>query len=178
MHRVEHIETLTDEDLPRFTQLGVAASMQPLHMEGLDDPAAPSAWLAGLSDGRAERAFRTRDLADSGATLPLGSDWMVADYDPRYGMAWARLRRTPGERERVPYLPAQALTAEQTLLGYTVHAARVNGDEGVYGRLKAGLRADVTAFAADPVESHPDELPELPVRLTVVDGRIVFEADA
>jgi predicted amidohydrolase YtcJ len=93
-------------------------------------------------------------------------------------MAWARLRRTPGERGRVPFLPAQALTAEQTLHGYTVHAAKVNGDEGVYGRLKAGLRADITAFAHDPMDTDADELPELPVRLTVVDGRIVFDADA
>ena len=102
---------------------------------------------------------------------------MVADYDPRYGLAWARLRRTPGEPERVPFLPDQALSGQQALLGYTVHAARVNGDEQVYGRLKPGLRADITAFAADPVETHPDELPELGVELTVVDGRVVFAAE-
>jgi predicted amidohydrolase YtcJ len=176
MHRVEHVETLIDADLPRFAALGVAASMQPLHMEGLDEPDAPSAWHDGLSPGRAERAFRSGDIARSGATLALGSDWMVADYDPRYGMAWARLRRTPGHPDRTPYLPQQALGAEQALHGYTTHAARVNGDEGVYGRLKPGLRADITAFAHDPVETDPDELPDVPVRLTVVDGRVVFEA--
>src|SRR4029079_792052 len=151
-------------------------SMQPLHMEGLDEPDAPSAWHDGLSPGRAERAFRSGDIARSGATLALGSDWMVADYDPRYGMAWARLRRTPGHPERTPYLPQQPLGAEQTLHGYTTHAARVNGDESVCGRLKPGLRADITAFAQDPVETDPDELPDVPVRLTVVDGRVVFEA--
>jgi predicted amidohydrolase YtcJ len=70
--------------------------MQPLHMEGLDDPSTPSAWVDGLSEGRYERGWRTRDLADSGAILPLGSDWMVADFDPRVGLAWARLRRLPG----------------------------------------------------------------------------------
>jgi predicted amidohydrolase YtcJ len=176
MHRVEHIETLVDADLPRFARLDVAASMQPLHMEGLDDPAAPSAWLDGLSAGRAERGFRTGDLAASGATLPLGSDWMVADFDPRYGMAWARLRRTPGRPDLTPYLPAQALDGLQTLHGYTTQAARVNGDEGVSGRLRPGLRADITALAADPVTCAPDELPDVPVRLTVVDGDVVFEA--
>ncbi|WP_028064907.1 amidohydrolase [Solirubrobacter soli] len=176
MHRVEHIETLVDSDLPRFTALNVAASMQPLHMEGLDDPDAPSAWHEGLSAGRAERGFRSGDLVRSGATLPLGSDWMVADFDPRYGMAWARLRRTPGEPTRVPYLPGQALSALQTLDGYTTHAARVNGDEQVYGRLHPGLRADITAFAQDPVETDPDELPDVPVLLTVVDGHVVFAA--
>jgi predicted amidohydrolase YtcJ len=172
-HRVEHIETLTDEDLPRFAALGVAASMQPLHMEGLDDPRTPSSWVDGLSPGRYERGFRTADLAASGALLPLGSDWMVADYDPRVGMAWARLRRKPGDPERVPYLPGQALDGEQALRGYTTCAAAVAGDEAVYGRLRPGLRADITALGADPVDTHPDELPQVPVELTVVDGRIV-----
>jgi predicted amidohydrolase YtcJ len=176
-HRVEHIETLTDRDLPRFRALDVAASMQPLHMEGLDDPTTPSSWVEGLSPGRYERGFRTRDLADSGAIVPLGSDWMVADFDPRVGLAWAQLRRLPGAPERVPYLPEQALTAEQALLGYTVWAAAVAGDSELYGRLEPGMAADVTALAQDPVDTPADELPDVPVRLTVVDGEVVHRAE-
>lgn len=176
-HRIEHIETLMDEDLPRFAALDVAASMQPLHLEGLDDPSTPSSWVEGLSKGRYERGFRSRDLADSGAIVPLGSDWMVADFDPRVGMAWARLRRLPGNRDRTPYLPEQALTAEQTALGYTVWAAAVAGDEAVYGRLRPGLRADITAFGEDLVEADADDLPDVPVRLTISDGDVVHRAD-
>lgn len=172
-HRVEHIETLMDEDLPRFAALDVAASMQPLHMEGLDDPATPSSWVDGLSEGRYERGFRAGDIAATGATLPLGSDWMVADFDPRVGLAWAVLRRKPGSPDRVPYLPAQALSPEQALLGYTRHAAAVAGDEHVHGRLRPGMRADITALGADPLRVAPDELPAVPVALTVVDGDVV-----
>ena len=175
MHRIEHIETLIDADLPRFAALGVAASMQPLHMEGLDDPSTPSAWARGLSAGRFERGFRSGDIAASGAVLALGSDWMVADYDPRVGMAWARLRRAPGKPERVPFGPRQALSGEQTLRGYTTEPAKVAGD--VTGRLAVGLPADITALAADPVQVDPDELPDVPVRLTVVDGEVVYDAD-
>ena len=177
-HRIEHIETLTDPDLPRFRALDVAASMQPLHMEGLDDPTTPSSWVDGLSPGRYERGFRTRDLADSGAILPLGSDWMVADFDPRVGLAWARLRRLPGVPERVPYLPEQALSAEAALLGYTVWAAEVAGDAELYGRLARGMAADITALAQDPVDTPADELPDVPVRLTVVDGEVVHRAES
>jgi predicted amidohydrolase YtcJ len=92
-------------------------------------------------------------------------------------MAWAQLRRKPGCPERVPYLPEQALTAEQSLLGYTVHAASVAGDESVCGRLRVGLRADITALGADPLAVAPDELPDVPVALTVVDGDVVFRDD-
>jgi predicted amidohydrolase YtcJ len=175
-HRIEHVETLTDEDLPRFAALDVAASMQPLHLEGLDDPTTPSSWVDGLSAGRYERGFRSGDLAASGAILPLGSDWMVADFDPRVGLAWAQLRRKPGAPERIPYLPDQGLTPEQALRGYTAWAAIVAGDEHVYGRLRPGLRADIVALAADPTQVPPDELPDVPIELTVVDGEVVCGA--
>ncbi len=175
-HRIEHIETLMDEDLPRFAALEVAASMQPLHMEGLDDPATPSSWADGLSEGRYERGFRSRDLVDAGAILALGSDWMVADYDPRVGMAWAQLRRKPQQTDRVPYLPEQHLSADCVLRGYTTCPAQIAGDEDIYGRLRPGMRADITALAEDPTGVPPDELPDLPVLLTVVDGAVTHRA--
>ena len=176
MHRIEHIETLVDSDLPRFAALGVAAGMQVLHLEGLDEPDMPSSWVDGLSEGRYERGFRAADLARSGATVALGSDWMVADFDPRVGMAWAMLRREPGHPEHVPYLPGQALDAGTTLRGYTVAAARVAGTAESEGRLAPGMRADVTVLGGDPLTTPPDELPDVPVVATVVDGSVVFRA--
>jgi predicted amidohydrolase YtcJ len=176
MHRVEHIETLEDADLPRFAALRVAAGMQPLHLEGLDEPDVPSSWVDGLSAGRYERGFRAGDLAGAGAVVALGSDWSVADFDPRVGMAWAQLRRKPGARDHVPYLPEQALDAATTLHGYTTAAARVAGDEDVAGHLAAGCRADLTVLGADPLTVAPDELPDVPVAYTVVDGEVAFRA--
>jgi predicted amidohydrolase YtcJ len=176
MHRVEHIETLLDDDLPRFAGLGVAASMQPLHMEGLDR-GEPAAWLDGLAPGRRERGWRCADIARTGAVLGLGSDWMVADYDPRVGMAWARLRREPGELDHTPYLPEQALSPARTLHGYTTCPAAITGDRERAGRLSVGRNADITALGANPLEVAPDELPSVPVRLTVVGGEVVFRGE-
>ncbi len=173
-HRVEHIETLTDEDLPRFAALDVAASMQPLHMEGMDDPHTPSPWAEGLSAGRLERGFRTRDLVESGARCCRSAR---TGWSPTTTRASGWRGRGCGARragrDHVPFLPEQALDGEQTLRGYTTAPAAVAGDEAVYGRLRVGLRADITALAADPCEVDPDELPQLPVELTVVDGEIV-----
>jgi predicted amidohydrolase YtcJ len=176
MHRIEHIETLVDSDLPRFAALGVAAGMQPLHLEGLDEPDVPSSWVDGLSEGRYERGFRAGDLARSGAVVALGSDWMVADFDPRVGMAWAMLRRKPGAPSHVPYLPEQALDAATVLRGYTVAAAQVAGTAGSEGRLIPGFAADVTILGADPLEVAPDELPDVPVAATVVAGEVTYRA--
>jgi predicted amidohydrolase YtcJ len=174
MHRIEHIETLMDSDLPRFAALDVAAGMQPLHMEGLDEPDTPSSWADGLSEGRYERGFRAGDLSRSGAVVALGSDWMVADFDPRVGMGWTLLRRKPGATGRVPYLPEQAMDAEAVLHGYTTAAAAVAGTTRTEGRLRPGMAADVTVLGADPLAVAPDELPDVPVAATVVAGSVVF----
>jgi predicted amidohydrolase YtcJ len=174
-HRIEHIETLQDHDLPRFAAEGVAASMQPLHMENMSgDRSDP--WSRMLGPARCDRAFRTRDLADSGAIVALGSDWPVARFDPRRGMGWARLRRAPAEPELTPYLAGQALTPIETLHGYTTAPARIVGEADRAGIIRPGYRGDLSAFAADPVEIDADALLDLEVTLTVVDGEVVHHA--
>jgi predicted amidohydrolase YtcJ len=171
-HRIEHIELVDDADLPRFAAEGVVASQQPLHMQWFH----PS-WAERVGPERAARAMRTRSLLDSGATLALGSDWMVATDDPRVGMAWAQLRRHGGRPEQETVTPDQALTPLQVLEGYTAGAAAAVGEAAFAGRIAPGYRADFTAFAADVVECGGDAIPDLPVLLTVVDGEVVHRAE-
>ncbi len=174
-HRVEHIELVRDQDVPRFRGLGVTASMQPLHMEAATADNSDE-WAARVGPVRTAKAFRTRSLLDAGATLALGSDWMVAPFDPRIGMAWARLRRAPQQEEVPPRALDQALTAHEVLEGYTTGAAAALGEAHLSGQLKPGYRGDLTGFAADPVDIDADALVDLPVVMTIVDGRIVHEA--
>ena len=172
-HRIEHIELVDDADLPRFAAEGVVASMQPLHMQWF----LPS-WAEHVGPERAAKAGRARSIRDTGATLALGSDWMVATEDPRIGMAWAQLRRPGGAPEWRPVTPDEVLTPLQVIEGYTTAAAYTVGEEECSGRIAPGFRADLTAFAADPAECGGDALPGLPVLLTTVDGQIVHRAEA
>ncbi|HYO29200.1 MAG TPA: amidohydrolase [Thermomicrobiales bacterium] len=172
-HRVEHIELVDDAELPRFAAEGVVASMQPLHMQWFHP-----AWAERVGPERAAKAGRARSILDTGATLALGSDWMVATEDPRIGMAWARLRRPGGAPEWEPVTPGEALTPLQVLEGYTTAAAFTVGEEAFSGRIAPGFRADLTAFAGDPVACAADALPGLPVLLTMVDGEIVHREEA
>ena len=174
-HRIEHLETLGEETLERVAAEGVAASMQPLHMQWRQ-PDGSDEWATRLGPRRAARAFRTGDLIRAGAVLPLGSDFPVAPYDPRYGMAWARLRRRPGDRDALVLEPEQRLTGEQALAGYTTAAATVVGEDDRSGRIAPGMRADLTGFASDPVDTPADDLVDVPIRLTVVAGRVVHRA--
>ncbi|MFG2876022.1 amidohydrolase [Streptomyces sp. NPDC048337] len=163
-HRIEHIETVPDDQLKRFGELGVIASMQPPHTaytraDHTDE------WSKRLGGDRAARAWRCRDLRDAGAVLALGSDWPIAHHDARQVLATAR---SPlGAASAGP-----ALTGLMALEGLTSHAALAAGEQRVAGRIAPGYRADLTAFAVDPVTAPPDELAGAPVRLTMSGGRI------
>ncbi|MBL3687917.1 amidohydrolase [Leucobacter zeae] len=179
-HSIEHLEVLADEDVEHLrafnsgrSDAGVTASMQPLHMQWRA-PDCSDTWATRLGEGRNATGYRVRDVLDAGVTLALGSDWPVAQYDPRLGMAWARGRHTPGDPSANVFEPAQRLTGEQALLAYTLWPARARGHED-RGVLAVGAVGDLTVWGADPVETDPDALPEVPIRLTVVDGRVVFE---
>src|SRR4051794_5106895 len=168
-HRLEHLETLPDDLVRAIPAAGVVASMQPVHLAALRGDGTGN-WNERLGPERAARAFRMRDLLDAGAVLALGSDWPVADADPRLGLAAARLRRLPSTPPELAVLPGQALTAHEALAGYTLSPALAAGEEGVAGRIRVGMRADLTGLAVDPVSTPAVELPEIPVWLTVVAG--------
>uniref|UniRef100_A0AAU2JP97 Amidohydrolase n=1 Tax=Streptomyces sp. NBC_00049 TaxID=2903617 RepID=A0AAU2JP97_9ACTN len=168
-HRIEHIETVPDDQLKRFAELGVIASMQPPHTaytraDHTDE------WSKRLGEDRAARAWRCRDLRDAGAVLALGSDWPIAHHDARQVLATARSPLGAAAAGR-------ALTGLMALEGMTSHAALAAGEQRVAGRIAAGYRADLTAFAVDPVTAGADEVGVAPVRLTMSGGRITHRQD-
>ncbi|PZT70019.1 amidohydrolase [Streptomyces sp. SW4] len=170
-HRVEHIETVPDDTLRRFAGLGVVASMQPTHCCDFTRADHTDNWSRRLGEERASRAWRCRDLLDSGATVVLGSDWPIAPYPPLGVMAGARHRRPTRDLTQAPHGPEQAITALEALRGMTVSAAHAAGEEHEAGRIAVGQRADLTVLAADPLTTAATELPDVPVLLTAVDGR-------
>ncbi|MEU9704544.1 amidohydrolase [Streptomyces sp. NPDC047981] len=163
-HRIEHIETVPDDQLGRFAALGVVASMQPPHTaytraDHTDE------WSKRLGDVRADRAWRCRDLREAGAHLALGSDWPIAHHDARQVLATAQAPRGAASARH-------GLTGLMALEGMTTHAAVAAGEERLGGRIAVGLRADLTAFTVDPVTAPADETEQAPIRLTVAGGRV------
>ncbi|MDV5144513.1 amidohydrolase [Streptomyces sp. SBC-4] len=175
-HRVEHIETVPDDTLRRFAELGVVASMQPTHCCDFTRADHTDNWSRRLGEERASRAWRCRDLVDSGAPFVLGSDWPIAPFPPLGVLAGARHRRPSRDLGQAPHGPEQALTALEALRGMTTGPAYAAGEEHEAGRLALGHRADLTVFADSPVTTAATELPDLPVLLTVLDGRITHRA--
>lgn len=174
-HRIEHIETAPDTTVARFRPQAVTASMQPIHLRWIQadfsDP-----WSQQLTRDQCVHAMRTGDLSAAGALVVLGSDWPVAPYDPRLGFFAAQQRRSPDIDDPTPVGASRPLTAEETLAGYTVNAALAIGQQDEAGMLRPGMRADVVAWADDPVRCTPRDVLDLPVRLTVSAGDIVHRS--
>lgn len=176
-HRIEHIETIPDDLLPRFRHLDVTASMQPTHCTLYTRADHSDNWSTRLGTERADHGFRIRDLREAGARVALGSDWPVAPYDPRGIIADAQLRRRHGHPDESPNGSRQRLTALMALEGYTTQAAAAAGLSAVAGTIAPGRRADLSAFTLDPVDVPPDEFAESPVPLTVVAGGVAHRAE-
>ncbi|MFB7371811.1 amidohydrolase [Streptomyces sp. NPDC056222] len=170
-HRIEHIESVPDDTLRRFAELGVIASMQPTHCCDFTRADHTDNWSRRLGEERASRAWRCRDLRDSGASVVLGSDWPIAPFPPLGVMAGARHRRPSRDLTQPPHGPEQALTPLEALQGMTLGPAFAAGEDREAGRLAVGYRADLTVLADNPLTVAATELPDLPVLLTVLDGR-------
>jgi predicted amidohydrolase YtcJ len=161
-HRIEHAQVLAAEDLPRFAQLGVAASVQFSHAPS-DRDLADRFWGA-----RTGGAYAYRSLRDSGARLANGSDAPIEELDPWAGIC-AGVLRTIDERE--PWHPEQRLTLEEAVAATTVNPAWLARDEHRRGKLLPGFLADLVVLDRDPFELDTEQLPKVQVVATMLGGR-------
>ncbi|MFE7330173.1 amidohydrolase [Streptomyces sp. NPDC057565] len=171
-HRIEHVETIPDETVGLFAELGVVASMQPVHGTRLTRADRTDNWSVRLGDKRAAHGWRCRDLRERGATVALGTDWPIGAVEPRVLLADAQLRRPVEQPHTAPVQPEQALTARMAYEGLTTHAAVAAGRAATRGRVTPGYEADFTIFAGNPLRLTPEEQAHNPVLATVVDGRV------
>lgn len=168
-HRVEHIEVIHPDDLPRFKKLGVIASMQTGHAPLSADEG--DVWLERTGRQRWGKSFAWRDIKNAGAHLCLGSDWTVAPFDPMIHIHAALNRRKWDANN-----PDQRLTLEEVILGYTRDAAYAEFKENEKGQVREGYLADLVLFSHDLFGLKPEEISTAKAVLTMVDGKIVFEA--
>jgi predicted amidohydrolase YtcJ len=169
-HRVEHIEVIHPDDLPRFKELGVIASMQTSHSPLSIDEG--DVWPTRVGEKRWPLSFAWREIKNAGATLALGSDWNVAPYDPLINIQAALTRK-----KWSPTDPDQRLTLEECILGYTRDAAFAEFQENQKGQIKEGYLADLVLFSHDLFELQPQEIRSARPVMTMVDGKIVYGAD-
>ncbi len=168
--RIEHAQHLRQEDIPRFAQLHVIASMQPYHL--IDD----GRWAEkriGPELIRGTYAFRS--LLDSGAMLAFGSDWPVAPMEPLQGIYAAVTRRTLDDKHPGGWVPEQKISVEESLRAYTVAAAYASFNESIKGAIRPGMLADMAVVSADIFHIDPAAIRDARVALTIFDGNVIYE---
>jgi predicted amidohydrolase YtcJ len=169
--RIEHAQVVRKEDVSRFAQLGVIASMQPSHAS--DD----MRWAdARLGPGRVDGAYAWRWFVDAGVTLAHGSDFPVEIVSPWWGIYAGVTRQDPQGKPPGGWHPEQRLSLEETLKGFTAGAAFAAFAEDKVGILKPGLRADLTIVDRDLFLAENIDLLATRVLMTVVDGVVVYDS--
>jgi predicted amidohydrolase YtcJ len=168
-HRIEHIELIHPDDAPRFKELGVLASMQPLHSPMQVDE--NDIWPVRVGRERWPFSFAWQTLRKAGAMLVFGSDWPVVTQNPLRGVCNAVTRQPWADG-----MPYQNQTLENTLIAYTRDAAYAEFQEHHKGQITEGYLADLVLLSKNLFEIPPEEIATLKPSLTMADGRVVYEA--
>jgi predicted amidohydrolase YtcJ len=171
-HRIEHVQILHPDDIPRLAPLGVIASMQPLH-------ATQDMLLADALWGkRSAGAYAWRSLLDAGAVLAFGSDSPVEDLNVMKGIhAAVTRRRADGSPGPEGWYPEQRLTVPEAVHAYTAGAAYASGEEGIKGTLAPGKLADMAVLSQDIFAVDPMAILETEVVATLFDGEFVHRQE-
>ena len=174
--RIEHIETITAADIPRFGKLGVIASMQPLH--SYPDADTLDIWARNAGPDRASRAWAWKSISTAGGHLAFGSDWPVVTLNPWEGVQTAVTRQTAEGKPDAGFVPGQRLSVEETVRGYTLGAAYAGRREKTEGSIEPGKLADLIIVSQNIFEIDPHRIAETKVLTTIVGGRVVYQAPA
>jgi len=167
--RVEHAQVTTPQQILRFKELKVIASMQPSHL--LTD----MNWAESrLGAKRAEHSYAWAEFLRHGVVLAFGTDYPVEPVTPFRGIYAAVTRES--EDGKKSYYPAQKLNIEQAIAAYTTGAAYAEFDEKKKGRLEPGMLADFVVLDQDITAAPPAKILETKVLRTVVGGKTVYEA--
>jgi len=172
--RIEHIETIAANDVPRFGRLGVIASMQPLHSYPDEDTL--RVWARNAGPDRASRAWVWKSIADGGGQLAFGSDWPVVTLNPFEGIETAVTRQTAEGLPKAGFVPTERLSVADAVRGYTLGAAYAGFREKTEGSLEPGKLADLIILSQNLFDVEPRSINKTKVLTTIVGGRVVFQA--
>ena len=175
-HRIEHIETVDPADIPRFTSLGVVASMQPYHAH--PDPAQMEVYRSKIGQDRLSHGWPWNSIRRAGGRLAFGSDWPIVTFNPFLGMNSVVNRTLKDGQAAGGWLPHERLTLAETLAGYTSGSAWAAHQDAIKGTLEAGRLADVVVLDRDLFSTPPSEIVRASVQATIVGGRLVYDRNS
>jgi predicted amidohydrolase YtcJ len=175
-HCITHGFTASLQDIPRYSQLGVALSLQTWASTNSD---IGLVMTPRIGEERWEKAFPYKSLMDAGTCLSIGSDWpcITASCNPFPGLAMVSTRIDPVYPERGVFNERERLTIEELIAMLTMNGARLMGLEEISGSIEVDKSADLVVLDRNILECLPEELPETRVLLTLLEGSPVYHAE-
>jgi len=169
--RIEHAQHLHPNDIPRFADLGILASMQAIH--ACSD--APYNYERLGADRVEQGAYVWKTLWESGAVVGNGTDVPVEDIDPLASFHCTVTRQVPGSD--TAFTAEETLSRRQALASYTVNNAYAAFEEHEKGTLTPGKLADVTVLSKNVLEVPADQIRETQVDYTILGGEVAYERE-
>lgn len=170
LNRIEHIEVMLPEDLPRFQKLNVVASMQPQHAVGSIDPYV----VQRIGSEREEWAYTWQKILKSGAKLAFSSDWPTSSANPLAQLHGAVTRQSLDGTPKGGWHVDQALTFDEALYAMTEQGAELSGWEKEIGSISTGKWADFVILDS-PVSMPVDlNILDINVEATFIAGDAVY----
>jgi predicted amidohydrolase YtcJ len=171
-HYLTHVQFVHPDDIPRFKALGVTANFQPLW--AYEDEYITELTRPRVGPTRIHWTYPMAAIANTGARLAFGSDWAVSSANPLEGMEVAITRSDPYEDGMPEFLPEQAVSLEQAIAAYTRDAAYLNALDSVSGTIEVGKYADLVVLDHDLFAIAPQQLSEVKVTATLLEGDVVY----
>lgn len=173
-HRIEHIETINPNDIPRFAQLGVMPSMEPIHAE----PGSVEIWGTAIGEKRLPYSFAWNDLLKASGKLVFSSDWPAClSLNPIRGLHVAVTRRNPQGFPDNGWVVNQKITIAEAIYAYTYMGAYASFEENIKGKIAPGYLADVVVLSQDLFTINAMDTYKTQVDLTVFDGKVIYERE-
>ena len=170
-HRVEHIELIQKDDIARFKELDVIASMQPVHPPGSDGlPLEPT--ISKIGHDRFNEAYAWRSIKEAGGKVTFSTDWPVSNVDPINCIFNALNRQVWAEGQL-----DQRLSLIDTLKAYTIGGAYAEFKEHKKGLIQKNYLADIVVLSGRIDLLDKEKLSTLKVISTIVDGKLVYSSD-
>jgi predicted amidohydrolase YtcJ len=165
-HRIEHAGCLYPDLLRPAAAMNILAAVQPVFFSELGD-----GYIEAFGPELADQLYPFKSMLNAGMQIGGSSDCPVSEVDPRIGLRDAVLRQTPSGKQLSRH---EALTMDEAIRLYTQGSAYLSFDENHNGTIETGKRADFTVMTADPRDVQPEDVPDIPFTMTVVDGEIVW----
>jgi predicted amidohydrolase YtcJ len=174
-NQVEHIEITTEKDIPRFSELGVIASVQPEHIVSGINSHTDNCYPELLGHQRERFTWPFRSLINQGAVIACGSDMPVVAGVPFEGLYVGLTRLHNDGSPKGGWNSREKITIEELLDGYTIGSAFAEYKEEELGTIEAGKLADISVFDTNFLSAKPEQIRNANAVMTIVDGKIVYE---